>query len=340
MTSRLAIGLTALAALTVLVAWEGSARADLMLTQAGRDRGLSLSTFATGFPNAFNVGPLGIVFPASGGVLVSDLPGNVRRFPTDTDGQTIANATLGQSYGSDNAQGLARVGNNIYMTQRGSLSRVIQVNDNGTFQRVIVGGIPEALGIVTNPTNGHLIVSTGGTNQLWDVNPVALTKTLFGNVSFDGMTTDGTVLYGATDSGPLNGHLLGFRLSDKQLVFDSGFIPGGIDGSALGASFLSGNIYANTNAGTLVEVNLTTKVQTLIATGGSRGDFVTVDPTNGTLLLTEKDLIIRVNGTFQVNDGQPIPEPGTLLLLGLGTFGLLLRSRRAHPTPAGEDAEA
>jgi hypothetical protein len=263
---------------------------------------------------------LGIVFPASGGVLVSDLPGNVRRFATDTDGQLASSAPIGQSYGGDLAQGMARSGNNIYMAQRGTLNRLIQINDNGTFNRVIVGGMPGALGVVTNPNNGHLFVSTGGANQIWDVDPVAMTKTPFVNAPFDGMTTDGITLYGADDAGPLNGHLLGFRISDRSLVFDSGFIPGGIDGSALGAGLLAGNIYANTNAGTVVEVNLATRVQTLIATGGSRGDFVTVDPTNSTLLLTQTDRILRLNGTFVSGS---VPEPSTLALFGLGALGLL-----------------
>jgi len=52
----------------------------------------------------------------------------------------------------------------------------------------------------------------------------------------------------------------------------------------------------NTNSGTLIEINQTTMAQTVLAIGGSRGDFVTVDPTNDTLLITQTDRIIRLSG--------------------------------------------
>ena len=74
----------------------------------------------------------------------------------------------------------------------------------------------------------------------------------------------------------------------------------------------------NNNDGTVVEVNLTTLTQTLIATGGSRGDFVLVDPNDGNLLLTQSDRIIRLHGQFA-----PVPEPSTILVLGIGTVGLI-----------------
>ena len=86
-------------------------------------------------------------------------------------------------------------------------------------------------------------------------------------------------------------------------------------------------IFVNTNGGTVVEVNLATKVQTLIASGGSRGDFVTVDPSNNTLLLTQSDRILRLSGG---NFG-PVPEASTFVstgLLLLGGLGLLLMARK------------
>ena len=88
----------------------------------------------------------------------------------------------------------------------------------------------------------------------------------------------------------------------------------------------------NTNGGTVYEVNLTTKAQTLLASGGSRGDFVTVDP-NGTLLLTQTDRILRLTsaagGGFV--GGNAVPESSDLALLGLGLpalAGLMLRARK------------
>jgi hypothetical protein len=89
------------------------------------------------------------------------------------------------------------------------------------------------------------------------------------------------------------------------LVFDSGTISGGPDGIALGAGALAGNLFVNTNSGTLVDVNLATTTQTLIASGGSRGDFVTVDPNNGTLFVTQSDRLMRL--TAPTGAGFAIP---------------------------------
>ena len=90
-----------------------------------------------------------------------------------------------------------------------------------------------------------------------------------------------------------SGHLIGFNTSTKAEVIDSGFINT-LDGTAAGTgSIFGGLIFGNTNDGRLIEIDLSTLEQTLIATGGSRGDFVTVDRTNDTLLITQSDRILR-----------------------------------------------
>ena len=86
--------------------WCDTARAGLTLTAAGIAQGLSLSTFASNFPNSGGIGPLGIAFPTSGGVLVSDGPGNVRLFATDSDGQSAASVAPIHNFGAGNASGI------------------------------------------------------------------------------------------------------------------------------------------------------------------------------------------------------------------------------------------
>ena len=291
--------------------------ASLTLTPAGVAQGLSLTTFATGFPlGTLSEGPLGIAFPTTGGVLVTDNPGNVRLFPTDTDGQNVVNAPIGQNYGSENAVGLAQVGSNIYMTQylAGSL---VQINNNGTLNQTIVTGFSLSDGIIADPFNGHLFVSSSGNGIIYDVDPIAKTKTPFVSLVSDGLSLspDGGILYAAIVGGASNGHILGFNISSKAQVYDSGFIPGGIDGTAAGTGLFAGLIFVNTNSGTVYEVTLgSNPVQTLIASGGSRGDSVTVDPLTNTLLLTQTDSIIRLNGASFVT----VPEPASLMSLSLG----------------------
>jgi hypothetical protein len=116
---------------------------------------------------------------------------------------------------------------------------------------------------------------------------------VFAGVDADGLTVagDGRTLYAAV----LREHLLGFDLATKAQVFDSGTISF-VDGPALGTGSLAGRIFANVSDGTVWEVDLATSAQTLIATGGSRGDLVAVDPSDGTLLLTQTDRILRLHG--------------------------------------------
>jgi hypothetical protein len=311
-----------------VVCFCGAAKAQLSLTAAGTSAGFTLSTFATGFPNTSSLGPLGIAFPTTGGVMVTDWPGNVRTFTTDTDGQSAASFSPTAIYSSGNAVGLATVGSAIYMTQQ-SNGAVVQVNSNGTFNQSIVS-IGSATGIEANPNNGHLFVTGtsgscagSGLTAILDVNPITKTFTVFkcGNL-FDGLTTNGTTLY--VESG---GHILGFNIATTSQVYDSGALSGGPDGAAVGSGSLAGNIFVNTNDGHVIEVNLTTNVATTIAQSGSRGDFVKVDP-NGSLLLTQTDRIMRLTAPAGGGFGT-VPEPGSIAMFsGAGISGLFVIIRK------------
>ncbi len=262
----------------------------MSLTAAGAAAGFTLSTYATGFPVLGGiVGPLAIGFVTGGAIMASDYNGDIRIFPNDADGQNAAAIPVVANYGIGNAIGIAQVGQKFYMTQQ-TANAVIQLNPDGTFNQTIMAGVPFATGIVAAP-NGHLFVSASG--AIFDIDPIAKTKTVFNNAGADGLiiSPDGTTLYAAV---PAPGEIQGFNLVSKALVFNSGAIPGTIDGLALGVGALSGRIFVNTNSGTVIQVNLATSVQTLLATGGSRGDFVTVDPIDGSLLLSQTDRFIRL----------------------------------------------
>ncbi len=308
----------------LILALASQAQASLTLTPLGVGQDLSLTTFISGFPNS-GIGPLGTAFTADGGVLVSDYnSGSVYRFASDTDGQVASAGRIAANYGAKNPNDMAQLGGGIFMTRQAT-GDLVRLNQDGTLAQVIVGGMPLATGLVADPFNGRLFVSTLGNGVIYEVDPSAMTKTRFLNVDVDGLTLspDGSILYGAG----ANGHILGFSTTTRAEVFDSGSIPGGLDGTAVGTGpIFSGLIFANTNAGQVFEINLNTLAQTLIATGGSRGDFVTVDPTNNTLLITQSDRIIRLNGASFT----AVPEPSSLTLCGIaGVAGLVVaRVRR------------
>jgi len=141
------------------------------------------------------------------------------------------------------------------------------------------------------------VASSSG--KIYDVDPLTGTVSVFVNVFADGLALDPSagILYSAAAGDRVEG----FDITTKALVFKSGTIAGGPDGIALGTGPVAGNLFVNTNGGSVVEVKLATAAQTIIASGGSRGDFVTVDPDNGTLLLTQSDRIMRlIPGVFAI----------------------------------------
>ena len=177
-----------------------------------------------------------------------------------------------------------------------------------------------------NPTNGHLFVGSFLGGEIWDLNPANGALLPFASAAQpDGLalSPDGRTLYAAAAN---ISSVVGFDTTTGTQVYNSGQIPGVVDGLALGTGNFAGKLFVNTNGGTLVEVDLSTNAQTVIASGGSRGDFVSVDPTNDTLLITQSDSVLRLSGaTFA-------PEPASI---GLGALAgsILLLSRRQSNRP-------
>lgn len=314
------------AIVALLTASATPSQAALVLTSQGSAQGFTLSTFASGFSSTSGLGPLGIGFPSNGTVLVSDAFGVVRVFPNHSDGQTTAGAVIGANYNTViGSLGIANVGSSLFMATHNA-GTVIPINSLGQQAGAAVAtGISSSRDIVLNPNNGHLFVS--GSNGIWDVDLVGGTKNLFKSFDTDGLSIDGTILYAATGFGVLRG----FRLSDGVEVFT--VTINGVDGTALGNGILAGKIFANTNFGEVWMIDTANPLnKVLIASGGSRGDLVKVDPLNGTLLLTQSDSVVRLTAPAGGGFGNvqtAVPEPATWLMLvsALITFGVSVARR-------------
>jgi hypothetical protein len=147
-------------ALTILVSAAAPANAVPVLTAEAAAQGFGLTQFADNFPTSaavgVPVGPLGIAFDGQK-VIVTDFPGNVRVFPTDTDGQHANTVPVAQNYGDGSGGGLARLGNFLYLTTRvNAAGGVVRLNLDGTFNSVVADGIPSTAGIVADPHTGKL----------------------------------------------------------------------------------------------------------------------------------------------------------------------------------------
>jgi hypothetical protein len=192
------------------------AQADPTLTAEALTQGFSLTLFADQFPNTgFCCGPLGVAFPGGGKVAVADYAGHVRVFPSGANGQHAPDAPVTSTWGSNDSVGLARSGNFLYLTRQFN-SSVERLNLDGSFHSTVVTNLPAATGIATNLATGRLYVS--GADGIWDVDPVANTKTLFktgiGFVDGLSVSADGTVVYAEAGQ-----HIFGFKTSDGSQVW-------------------------------------------------------------------------------------------------------------------------
>lgn len=338
----LSIGL----AILVLAATSGVAQAQLTLTQPAINRGFTLTTFLDNVPSTSNSGPLGFGLRTDGQVLVTNSGGLIFRFPNHNDGQHWSGGTQMSSRSTSNAQCIAQVQqNNVwkYYLSQSILGRVVEIDQDGQDvappHALTLSGslclIPYPAGIVNSHT-GHLFATSLNINNIYEIDPILNTVSIFKSgvgTNEDGMTfnAQGSILYVACPSEHV---VKGFEVSSGALVWTSPVTTETPDGLAIGTGTLTGYIYANCNEGVVWEFDLGPHggVNTKIATGGTRGDFIASDPDkfcgsigSPSLLLSQTSVWLRLDppgGGFFGPPTSATAPVNSANVPGLGPFGL------------------
>ena len=204
-------------------------------------------------------------------------------------------AIPGHYEGYKNAAGIAMLNGHFYLSRQGD-GVVVEIAADGTpIQNIAT--LPGATGIVADPFRGKLYADDPFRENIYEIDPLAKTaRIILSNIDADGLalSEDGHTLYAAV----LDNNVIGLDTITHQIVFNYNALNplapiANPDGIGVGQGPLSGNLYVNTNNGDLYEIAIATAQPTLIATAGSRGDFVNAH-TDNSLLVTQTYVLSRL----------------------------------------------
>jgi hypothetical protein len=314
---RKARRLSALAALIGLaVLYPVRAQAGLTLTAAGIADGFKLSTYATGTTGSYSfLAAAPLLNPNTGDLAVIDFAHGKLRTYADVDGQVYGSALNSVSLPS--ATNIANAGGQTYATQQLVAGGLYEVSNSlGLTPVSVTGGFTPIYGFAGNPVSGHLLAFGIGSagEGIYDINPLtgANTKIVAGG-GYDGVSVspDGTIVYVERFSNSI----LGYNIATHALVFSASSSHNPDGTGAISGGLYNGYVIANNNDGTVSLFDPTGTTQTIIASGGTRGDFTSPDTNNGTLLMSEYDFSYRLTAPGGSFGG--VPEPSTLTIFGI-----------------------
>jgi len=328
--------IAACASVALALAAAPAAQAALTLTAAGTSDGFVLSTFVNGYSFNGNYGPLGQGVDSKGHVITGSVgDGKVYVF-NDVDNQTLGGAISSTPYtfqtGNPNLA-MTSLNGHVYGAQLQGPADYREFFDDGTSAPLpgavnAPGGLTNFLGLWGDPSSGLLYAASN--SGVAKINPLTgAFSVLIPGLGPDGITVspDGSTLY-AEVSGGINS----YKTSDGSFL-QSYAVGHGPDGTGvIVGGLFNGQVIVNNNDGTVGLLNPLNSDYTIIATGGTRGDFVSPDRSNGTLFMSEIDAVYRLscgpNCSIGTQPGVPEPSTWALMLIGFGAAGAFLRRRR------------
>lgn len=312
------------------------AAATLVLT--GAVPGFTLTTaISLPYVNNSTYTLVSVGIAGTGNIIAPENSGPDFVYP-DIDNQTLGGFIASAPLPAGNGFAMATLGGQVYGGQAWG-GGYYRFNSNGSLGPALnVVGAGSWLGLWGDQANGKLLSSS--TLGLIEIDPATgnyvVVNALAGFLA-DGVTVtpDGDTAYVADYT---NDEVRGYSLlaaNFGQQVFATASLGHGSDGMGVlaGTCGLAGQIVVNNNDGTVGLINPGNGNETVIASGGTRGDFVSADTNNGTLLLSQNDQLARLAAPrgCSIGSATAAPEPATTAWLTLALAGLAaVRWRRSR----------
>ncbi|HWC35169.1 MAG TPA: IPT/TIG domain-containing protein [Mycobacteriales bacterium] len=291
------------------------------------------SDFITGWPSSCSLGPMGVLFDGTR-FLASSPFCDGKTYDLGPGGGDISSAPSVQN----GFFGLGRRGSTYYAANGGSLAQF----DPTTLQPVSTSTVNTGCGlygVAPDPLSTDVYVSScDGIYVIHNPGASATSARITTDGGdYDGLyfTPDGQDLWAAE---PSASSIVEF--DRKGTVMRSVPIGAhGPDGIAVTRSDLgnglANNIFVNDNDGTILRVDPNNDYAvTVVASGGSRGDFATVGP-DGCLYVTQTDRVEKISPCIFAAQAVPTAMSTTAALLTLTPIKAYLLTLQATLTAAG-----
>ncbi len=256
----------------------GRAQAGLTLTAAGIADGFTLTTYATGDSGNYSfIAAAPLLNPNVGTLAVIDYAHGMLRTYADVNGQTYGSAL--NSVAFPGAVNIADAGGKTYATQLNVSGGLYSVSNSlGLTAVSVTGGFTPAYGFAGDPVSGHLLAyGTGSAGAgVYDINPLTGANSLIvAGSNFDGVSVspDGQIVYVENNGNSI----LGYNIATHALVFNASSTHNPDGTGAISGGLYNGYVIANNNDGTVSLIDPTGATSTIIASGGTRGDFTSPD---------------------------------------------------------------